>query len=70
MKIATASSKPGVSAANRPFAFRNTLTEDKVAEAVVAKLKERYNPKKVAIITDIKDAVSRSIGTSCVTMWP
>ncbi|MCB1362622.1 MAG: ABC transporter substrate-binding protein [Rhodobacteraceae bacterium] len=64
VQIATASSKPGVAAANRPFAFRNTLTEDKVAEAVVAKLKERYNPKKVAIITDIKDAVSRSIGTN------
>ena len=63
VQIATASSKPGVSAANRPFAFRNTLTEDKIAEAVVEKLKARYNPAKVAIIVDIKDAVSSSIGT-------
>lgn len=63
VQIAVASSKPGVAAANRPFAFRNTLTEDKVANAVVAKFKERHNPERVAIITDIKDAVSRSIGT-------
>ena len=64
VQIAVASSKPGVAAANRPYAFRNTLTEDKVAAAVVAELKARYNPKNVAIITDIKDAVSRAIGTA------
>lgn len=64
VQIAVASSKPGVAAANRPFAFRNTLTEDKVAAAVVAKFKARYKPKNVAIITDIKDAVSRAIGTA------
>ncbi len=64
VQIAVASSKPGVAAANRPYAFRNTLTEDKVAAAVVAKFKARYNPKNVAIITDIKDAVSRAIGTA------
>ena len=64
VQIAVASSKPGVAAANRPFAFRNTLTEDKVAAAVVARFKARYNPQNVAIITDIKDAVSRAIGTA------
>ena len=64
VQIAVASSKPGVAAANRPYAFRNTLTEDKVAAAVVASFKARYNPKNVAIITDIKDAVSRAIGTA------
>ena len=64
VQIAVASSKPGVAAANRPYAFRNTLTEDKVAEAVIAKFVERHNPANVAIITDIKDAVSRSIGTN------
>jgi branched-chain amino acid transport system substrate-binding protein len=61
-QIAVASSKPGLSAANRPYAFRNTLTEDKVADAVVAAFKKRYNIKKVAIMTDIKDAVSKSVG--------
>jgi len=63
VQICVASSKPGLSAANRPYAFRNTLTEDKIANAVVKKFKKRYNVKKVAIITDIKDAVSKSVGT-------
>jgi len=63
VQICVASSKPGLSAANRPYAFRNTLTEDKIADAVVKKFKKRYNIKKVAIITDIKDAVSKSVGT-------
>lgn len=63
VQIAVASSKPGVAAANRPYAFRNTLTEDKIASAVVRAFKKRYNIKKVAIMTDIKDAVSLSVGT-------
>jgi branched-chain amino acid transport system substrate-binding protein len=63
VQIAVASSKPGLAEANRPYAFRNTLTEDKIAGAVVREFKEKYNIKKVAIMTDIKDAVSRSVGT-------
>ena len=63
IQIAVASSKPGLAAANRPYAFRNTLTEDKVAVAVIREWKKRYNIKRVAIITDIKDAVSRAVGT-------
>jgi len=63
VQVAVASSKPGLAAANRPYAFRNTLTEDKIAGAVVREFKKRYNIKKVAIITDIKDAVSKSVGT-------
>jgi branched-chain amino acid transport system substrate-binding protein len=64
VQIAVASSKPGLAEANRPYAFRNTLTEDKIAGAVVSEFKKRYNIKKVAIMTDIKDAVSRSVGTN------
>ncbi|MDP7426330.1 MAG: ABC transporter substrate-binding protein [Rhodospirillales bacterium] len=63
VQVAVASSKPGVAAANRPFAFRNTLTEDKIAVAVVEAVKKRYNPKRIALIVDIKDAVARAIGT-------
>jgi branched-chain amino acid transport system substrate-binding protein len=62
VQIAVASSKPGVSAANRPYGFRNTLAEDKIASVVVSKFKQRYNVSKVAIIVDIKDAVARSLG--------
>jgi branched-chain amino acid transport system substrate-binding protein len=63
VQICVASSKPGLSAANRPYAFRNTLTEDKIGEAVVKAFKKRYNVKKAAIVADIKDAVSKSVGT-------
>jgi branched-chain amino acid transport system substrate-binding protein len=63
VQVAVASSKPGVSEANRPYAFRNTLTEDKIASAVVKKFVKRYNIKTVAIIVDLKDAVSRTLGT-------
>jgi branched-chain amino acid transport system substrate-binding protein len=63
VQVAVASSKPGLASANRPYAFRNTLTEDKIAGAVIREFKKRYNVKEVAIITDIKDAVSRAVGT-------
>ena len=63
VQVAVASSKPGLAAANRPYAFRNTLTEDKIAGAVVQEFKRRYGIQKVAIITDIKDAVSKAVGT-------
>lgn len=64
VQVAVASSKPGVAKANRPYAFRNTLTEDKIAEAVVKAAKERYGLKRVAIVSDAKDAVARSLGTN------
>ena len=63
VQVAVASSKPGLAKANRPYAFRNTLTEDKIAGAVISAFKKRYNIKNVAIITDIKDAVSKAVGT-------
>ncbi|UCB49247.1 MAG: ABC transporter substrate-binding protein [Deltaproteobacteria bacterium] len=63
VQVAVASSKPGLAAANRPYAFRNTLTEDKIAGAVVREFKKKYNIEKVAIMVDIKDAVSRAVGT-------
>ena len=62
VQVAVASSKPGVAKANRPYAFRNTLTEDKIAEAVVKAAQGRYGLKRVAIISDTKDAVARSLG--------
>jgi branched-chain amino acid transport system substrate-binding protein len=61
--IAQASSKPGVAAANRPYAFRNKIDELRLAMPAVAKWKEHYNIKKVAIVHDSKDAVSLALGT-------
>jgi len=62
VQVAVASSKPGVAKANRPYAFRNTLTEDKIADAVVKATQARYRLKRVAIVSDTKDAVARSLG--------
>jgi branched-chain amino acid transport system substrate-binding protein len=64
VQVAVASSKPGVAKANRPYAFRNTLTEDKIADAVVKAAQSRYRVGRVAIISDTKDAVARSLGTA------
>jgi branched-chain amino acid transport system substrate-binding protein len=61
--IAQASSKPGVAAASRPYAFRNKIDELRLALPAVKKWKETYNIKTVAIVHDAKDAVGRSLGT-------
>jgi branched-chain amino acid transport system substrate-binding protein len=61
--IAQASSKPGVAAASRPYAFRNKIDELRLAIPAVQKWKETYNIKTVAIVHDAKDAVGRSLGT-------
>ena len=44
------------------WAFRNTLTSDKQLKPVVAAWLEEYKPKKVVIIYDAEDAVSKGEG--------
>jgi branched-chain amino acid transport system substrate-binding protein len=61
--ISQASSKPGIGAANRPYAFRNCPDEATAARPAVKKFIEKYNIKSVAVVHDVKDAVSRSLGT-------
>src|SRR5262245_1562286 len=55
------SSKPGISAVS-PWAFRNTLTSDKQLKPTVAAWVKEYNLKKVVIIHDAEDAVSKAEG--------
>jgi branched-chain amino acid transport system substrate-binding protein len=56
--------KPGITAANRPWTFRNALTTDKLDEALIDKwLKMQPKPiNSVVILVDTKDAVSASDG--------
>ncbi|TET86475.1 MAG: ABC transporter substrate-binding protein [Desulfobacteraceae bacterium] len=61
--IAQASSKPGVAAANRPYAFRNKVDELRLAIPAIKKWKKHYNIKTVVIVHDAKDAVGRALGT-------
>lgn len=58
-----ASSKPGVSKANRPWAFRNTIDEGILGEVSVPYFKKSFNAGSVAVIYDAKDAVSTTIAT-------
>ena len=55
------SAKPGLSAMSK-WAFRNTLTSEKQLKPVVAAWVAEYHPKKVVIIYDAEDAVSKSEG--------
>src|SRR5215510_2355862 len=57
------SAKPGLSAMSK-WAFRNTLTSDKQLTPVVEAWVKEYHPKKVVIIYDAEDAVSKSEGVS------
>lgn len=61
--MSQASSKPGVAANNRPWAFRNTVDESILAKASVPYLVEAFGVKNVAVIYDAKDAVSTAIAT-------
>ncbi len=58
-----ASSKPGVAAKNRPWAFRNTVDEAVLAKTSVPFFKKTFNISSVALIYDAKDAVSTAIST-------
>jgi branched-chain amino acid transport system substrate-binding protein len=61
--ISQASSKPGVGAANRPYGFRNCPDEATAAKPAARKFIEKYNIKSVVVVHDVKDAVSRALGT-------
>ncbi len=65
--IVTASSaKPGIAAKNRPWAFRNALTSDKLNGPLVDKWLEltQGRIRKVVILTDVKDAFTKADGTA------
>src|SRR5262249_28726655 len=56
------STKPGVSAPY-PWAFRNTVDENVLVPQTLKWVKENYPwVKKAAILTDVKDAYSKSLG--------
>lgn len=57
------SATPGISARNRPWAFRNSTTTDKVYGPVMEKWAREKNVKKVALIFDNKDTMMKTDGT-------
>ena len=63
--ITPTAAKPGIAAANRPWAFRNANTSDKLDGALLAAwlAKQPAPIKSVVIFVDTKDGVSNSDGT-------
>jgi len=60
--IAEASSKPGVGAANRPYAFRMNVDEGRQALPAVKRFIKEYHVKSVAVIHDVKEPVGQILG--------
>lgn len=58
-----ASSKPGTAAANRPWAFRNTIDEAILMKSALPVFKGSYSVATAAIIYDAKDANSVALGS-------
>ncbi|MBI3090669.1 MAG: ABC transporter substrate-binding protein [Candidatus Tectomicrobia bacterium] len=60
--VASACSAPGLGAANRPWAFRNTVLEADVAAPSLTYWAKKHNVKSVVVFYDNKDIVSKSFG--------
>ncbi|MFQ5692341.1 MAG: ABC transporter substrate-binding protein [Nitrospinota bacterium] len=60
--LSQASSKPGVAKVNRPYAFRNTVDEFRMALRSIPKFRKVHNIKSVAVVYDVKEAVTRILG--------
>jgi ABC-type branched-chain amino acid transport systems, periplasmic component len=63
VSMSQASSKPGVAANNRPWAFRNTIDEGVLAAHTFKYWKDTFGVGSAAIIYDAKDATATSGGT-------
>lgn len=62
--ISATSGKPGISEANRPWTFRNSMTDDKMIDAALPLFTKATNAKNFALVVDMKDAISKSFGTA------
>ncbi len=65
--ISYCSAKPGLSALSK-WGFRNSLTSDKQLGPVVTAWQKEYGIKKVVVIHDLEDAVSKAEGTKVLPM--
>lgn len=61
--ISPTSAKPGISAANRPWAFRNSMTDDKMLITALPIFLKKYPVNNIVLVSDMKDAISKSFGT-------
>ena len=67
--ITASSAKAGLTAANRPWTFRNVMTSDKINEPAFRAWVKQKNIKTVAILTDIKSKVCETYGKEVAPMF-
>jgi branched-chain amino acid transport system substrate-binding protein len=65
--LGTSVAKGGLLTKNRPWAFRNVMPDDLNTGPVIAQVVKERKIKKVAVIMDVKDPVSKYMGTA---FWP
>jgi len=65
--LGTSVAKGGIMTKNRPWAFRNVMPDDLNTGPVIAQVVKEKNIKKVALIMDVKDPVSKYMGSF---FWP
>jgi branched-chain amino acid transport system substrate-binding protein len=61
--IASTSAKPGLASQNRPWAFRNSLTEEKLLEPAVEQFAKDNNVRRVAVAYDVKEPIAKAVGS-------
>src|SRR5258708_8925943 len=57
--LGTSVAKGGILNKNRPWAFRNIMPDDQNTAPVIAEVVKEKNIKKVALLMDVKDPVSK-----------
>lgn len=62
VSMSPGSAKPGLTAENRPWAFRNALLDDQVATGIVQELVETEGIERTGIVVDGRDAYSNNYG--------
>lgn len=65
--LGTSVAKGGILNKNRPWAFRNIMPDDQNTAPVIAQVVKEKNIRKVAVIMDVKDPVSKYMGG---VFWP
>lgn len=65
--LGTSVAKGGILTKNRPWAFRNVMPDDQNTAPVIAQVVKEKKIKKVALIMDVKDPVSKYMGGF---FWP
>lgn len=65
--LGTSVAKGGILDKNRPWAFRNVMPDDQNTAPVIAEVVKEKNIRKVALIMDVKDPVSKYMGG---VFWP